>query len=175
MPAVAETRSALAPQAICFVHNGRTACVDRPAPLSAATITEEVRSLTRWLIAGPTSSEQAEGVASPLPAGTQLDTVSVIDGRVRIDLRLPDAALAAMADQQVEDINEQFRTTFTPYNFQRIEIEARASLGGYRLLSDFLPKIEYRVKDPHPRPFPRRRQGKGVRVRAEVFRTRPSL
>jgi len=100
----------------------------------------------------PTSSEQADGVASPLPQGTQLDTVSVIDNGVTIALSLPDAALPAMADQQVEDINEQFRTTFTPYNFQRIEIQCAQQFRRLSALSDFLPKIEYRAKHPQPRP-----------------------
>jgi N-acetylmuramoyl-L-alanine amidase len=154
-PAAAQTRSAapspaaLTPASICFVSNGQTVCVDRPALSAAATITDEVRSLTLWLIAGPTGSEQAKGVASSLPAGTQLDRVSVIDQRVTIDLILPDAALKTLTDQQVEDINEQFRTTFTPYNFQRIEINARGSQGNSQLLSDFLPKIEIPRK-PHP-------------------------
>jgi hypothetical protein len=131
---MAETRSALATQAICFVHNGRTACVDRPALLSAATITEEVHALTRWLIAGPTSGEQARGVASPLPQGTRLDAVSVSGQRVAIALGCPMPPWPPCRPA-VEDINEQFRT-FTPYNFQRLEINARGSFGGYRLLSD---------------------------------------
>ena len=147
-PAAAQTRSiASTPTAntastICFVDHNTVACVNRPALAAPATITAEVQSLTQWLIAGPTSSEQAQGAASSLPSGTQLDQVSVIDNRVTIDLILPDAALKALTDQQVEDINEQFRTTFTPYNFQRIQINARGTLDrGSRLLSDFLPPI----------------------------------
>jgi hypothetical protein len=105
--------------------------------------------LTQWLIAGPTNSERAQGVASPLPDGTTLGAVGVIDQRVTINLVLPDAALKALTDQQVEDINEQFRTTFTPYNFPWIAINARGTLdSGYRLLSDFLPRIEIPRKEP---------------------------
>ncbi len=85
----------------------------------------------------------------------------MIDSRVTIDLILPDAALAALTDQQVEDINEQFRTTFTPYNFQRIEIDARGSRGGYRLLSDFLPKIEIPRKEPLSPALPPSQTGEG--------------
>jgi len=51
-PAAAEPRSALATLSICFVNDGQTTCVDRPAPLSAATTHGRGRSLTRWLIAG---------------------------------------------------------------------------------------------------------------------------
>ena len=160
-PAAAQTRSVTpAPTAgtlstICFVNHYSVACVDRPALSSAGTITDEIQSLTQWLIAGPTSGEQAQGVVSALPIGTQLDQASVIDKRVTIDLILPDATLAALTDQQVEDINEQFHTTFTPYNFQRIQINARGSRGGSQLLSDFLPKIEMPRKAPLPLPFPR--------------------
>ncbi len=168
-PPVTPASQALASLSICFVNNGQAACVDRPAPLSAATITDEIRSLTRWLIAGPTSSEQANGVASPLPAGTQLDTVSVIEDRVTITLILPDAALAALADQQVEDVNEQFRTTFTPYNFRRIEIEARGSLGGYRPLSEFLPKIEIPRKEPSSSALPLSQAGGGSRASSPTY------
>ena len=136
-PVSAQTRSVTpataAPTSIpvCFVNESQTACVDRAALSSAATITDEIRSLTQWLIAGPVSGEQAQAVASSLPAGTILGAVSVIDQRVTIDLVLPDAALAALTDQQVEDINEQFRTTYTPYNFHRIDINARDSSGGH--------------------------------------------
>jgi N-acetylmuramoyl-L-alanine amidase len=150
-PAAAQTRSITPAPAvldslpICFVSRGQTTCVDRPALSAPSTITGEIRALTQWLIAGPTSSEQVAGIASPLPIGTQLDQVSVIDDHVTIDLALPDQALAALTDQQVEDINEQFRTTFTPYNFQQIEINARGSIGDYRALSAFLPP---------PKPFP---------------------
>jgi N-acetylmuramoyl-L-alanine amidase len=145
---------------VCFVSDGQTACVNRPALTSAVTITDEIRTLTQWLIAGPTSNEHAQGVVSPLPAGTTLGAVSVIDKRATIDLVLPDAALKALTEQQVEDINEQFRTTFTPYNFQWIAINARSPLdSGYRLLSDFLPKIEIPRK-PHP-PTPSPVSGEG--------------
>jgi len=154
-PAAAQPRSVmLAPAAstsstVCFVNQYSVACVDRPTLSASTAITDEIRSLTRWLIAGPTNREQAQGVVSSLPIGTQLDHVSVIDNQVMIDLVLPDASLATLTDQQVEDINEQFHTTFTPYNFQRIQINARGSHGGLRLLSDFLPKIE----QPHKETF----------------------
>ena len=113
---------------VCFVNESQTACVDRRALSSASSITDEIRSLTQWLIAGPTSSEQAQGVVSSLPPGTALGAVSVIDQRVTIDLILPDASLKALVDQQVEDINEQLRTTFIPYDFQWIAINARGPL-----------------------------------------------
>jgi hypothetical protein len=147
-PAATPASAALASIPVCFVNNGQTACVGRLAPQAAATITDQVRLLTQWLIAGPTNSERAQGVASPLPDGTTLGAVGVIDQRVTINLVLPDAALKALTDQQVEDINEQF-ATFTPYNFPWIAINARGTLdSGYRLLSDFLPRIEIPRKEP---------------------------
>ena len=138
-PATAQPRSvtpdpaALASLTICFVSDNQTACVDRAALSTAATITDEVRTLTQQLLSGPTQSELAAGVVSALPPGTRLDAVSVTDGRVSIDLSLAAEALAALTDQQVEDINEQFRTTFTPYNFQRIDLNARR--GDWRAIS----------------------------------------
>ena len=151
----AQTRSAiLTPPTICFVDNYTVTCVNRPALSAPTTLTDEIESLTSLLIAGPTSSEQAQGVVSSLPGGTQLDHVTVNEHEVTIDLVLPDAALKAMTDQQVEDINEQFHTTFTPYNFRRIQINARGSQGSPQLLSDFLPKIEIPRKQPPPLPSP---------------------
>ena len=149
---------------ICFVNHGQTVCVKRPTLATAATITDEVRALTHELIAGPTSSDQLASSASPLPLGTQLDTIRVQDNRVSIDLVLPEAALAALTEQQVEDINEQFRTTFTPYNFQRIAINARHRTGIYQPLSRFLKPIEIPRKSSPLSPAPDlARAGRGER------------
>jgi N-acetylmuramoyl-L-alanine amidase len=155
-PAAAQTRSATATSTatICFVDNHTVTCVNRPTLSAPATITAEIHALTQWLIAGPTNSEAAQSVASSLPKGTLLDQVSVIDNQVTIDLVLPAAALKTLTDQQVEDINEQFRTTFTPYNFQRIQINARGNRGDSQPLSSFLPKIEIPRKEPLPPPQP---------------------
>jgi len=166
-PAAAQTRSVMPDPAantsatICFVKQYSVTCVDRPALSAPATITDEIQSLTRWLIAGPTSSEQAQGAVSSLPSGTQLEHVSVIDNQTLIDLILPDAALAVLTDQQVEDINGQFRTTFAPYNFQRIQINARGSHGDPQLLSDFLPKVVIPRKEPPSPTLPPFATGEG--------------
>ncbi len=150
--ATTEAQNNPSPQTICFVNSGQTACVERPRPSSATTITTEIQALTRWLIAGPTATEKAQGVQSPLPENTQLGFVTADERHVLIGLNLPDEFLRALTDSQVEDINEEFRTTFIPYNFQRMEIDARGSSGGYRLISDFLPKIEIPRKESSPAP-----------------------
>ena len=124
--------------AVCFVNVGQTACVNRPALSSATTLTDEVRSLTQLLLAGPTKGESTRGVQSALPVAAQLASVEVSNDRVNLELIFPEAFLSALTDQQVEDINEQFRVTFTPYNFQRIDLNVRRSDGVYQPLSKFL-------------------------------------
>lgn len=133
---------------VCFVSAGQTACVNRPLLASATTLTDEIRSLTQQLLAGPTKNEAARGVQSPMPADVQLASVDVRDDRVDLKLIFPAVFLADLTDQQVEDINEQFRITFTPYNFQRIDLDARRSDGGFQPLAKFLKPIE----QPH-KPF----------------------
>jgi N-acetylmuramoyl-L-alanine amidase len=154
-PAAAQTPEAIStPATVCFVQQYTIACVQRPTLSTATTITSEIESLTRWLIAGPTSGEQAQGAVSSLPDGTQLDHVSVIDNEVTLNLVLPDAALKTLSDQQVEDINEQFRITFTPYNFQRLQINARGSRDESQPLSAFLPRVEIPRKPHSSAPSP---------------------
>ncbi len=150
---------------VCFVSDGQTTCVDRSLPSSSATITDQVRALTQLLIAGPTPSETTAGIQSALPAHTQIGQVNANERQGVIGLILPDNFLRALTDNQVEDINAQFHTTFTPFNFQRIEIKARGSVGAYRLLSDFLPKIEIPRKEPSP---PRLRQPLPSRTQRET-------
>ena len=89
-------------------------------------------------------------------------SVEVSNDRVNLHLIFPETFLSALTDQQVEDINEQFRITFTPYNFQRIDLDVRRSDGVYQPLSKFLKPIEQPRKEPPSPPFPRRMQGKGA-------------
>ncbi len=93
-------------RAVCFVSAGQSACVERPALSAASTITAEVRALTQWLIAGPTTSERAAGVQSALPSGAQLGQVHATDQQATIGLILPDDFLRTLTADQVEDINE---------------------------------------------------------------------
>ena len=139
---------------VCFVNAGQVTCVNRPALSAATTITDQVRTLALLLIAGPTSTERAQGVQSALPGNAQLGRVRAAERQAVIGLILPDDFLRTLTDDQVEDINEEFRTTFTPFNFQRFEIDARGSTGDYRLLSDFLPSIPIPHKAVLPPPQP---------------------
>jgi N-acetylmuramoyl-L-alanine amidase len=133
---------------VCFVNAGQSACVKRITLLSTTTLTDEVRSLTQLLLAGPAKSESAHGAQSSLPEKAQLASVEVSNDRVNLELIFPQAFLSALTDQQVEDINEQFRITFTPYNFQRIDLNVRRSDGVYQPLSKFLKPIEQPHKGP---------------------------
>jgi N-acetylmuramoyl-L-alanine amidase len=134
---------------VCFVNAEQTMCVNRPSLSAAATLTDEVRSLIQLLLAGPTQSESTRGAQSALPAAAQLASVEVNDDRVNLKFIFPSAFLTTLTDQQVEDINEQFRITFTPYNFQRIDVNVRRSDGAYQPLSKFLKPIE-QPRKPHP-------------------------
>jgi N-acetylmuramoyl-L-alanine amidase len=149
-PIAARAQISTATLAVCFVANGQTTCVDRPAPAAPQSITGEVSLLTQWLIAGPTAGEKAAGAQSALPQGTQLDGVTVTQQQAAINLIMSDSALQALTDQQVEDINEQFRTTLTPYNFLRLDLNAQNSAGIYQPLSKFLKSIKIPRKPLSP-------------------------
>ncbi len=156
-----------APQlAVCFVNEGQTACVNHPTLSSATTLTDEVRLLTQLLLAGPTKGESTGGAQSSLPAAAQLAAVEVSHDRVNLRLVFPEAFLSALTDQQVEDINEQFRITFTPYNFQRIDLNVRRSDGVYQPLSKFLKPID-QPRKPHPVTVPSLRGAHPERSTAE--------
>ena len=135
------------PSIICFVSDDRTSCVDRSLPLTQS-MTDQVRSLIEAMLIGPTPIEKTSGARSALPTETQLHDVSVIDDRVSIDLIFPDAFLISLTAAQVEDVNEQFRVTFTPINLKRIDINARDAQGNYQPLSTFLAPIPIPHKEP---------------------------
>jgi N-acetylmuramoyl-L-alanine amidase len=150
------------PGTICFVSNDQVSCVDRVLPANASTA-DQVRSLVEAMLTGPTSAEKAGGIRSALPDGTRLKDVLVTDADARIDLILPDAFLKSLVDAQVEDINEQFSVTFTPFSFKRIDVNARDTIGEYVPISQFLAPIVI----PHKAsatPLPVQGEGPGVRV-----------
>lgn len=147
--------------AVCFVNAGQTACVNRPTLSSAATLTGEVRTLTQLLLAGPTTGESSRGAQSSLPGDAQLASVEVSNDRVNLHLIFPEAFLSALTDQQVEDINEQFRITLTPYNFRRIDLNVRHSDGLYQPLSKFLKPVAQPRKEPPSPALPPPHAGEG--------------
>ncbi len=126
---------------ICFANGVSINCVERLGVKSIGSITDQVRSLIQSMLSGPTFYEHAAGVQSALPDRSELGDLSVSPDRVVIDLDLPSDFIASLRDDQVEAANEQIMTTLTPYNFKRIEINARAVDGTYQLLSSFLKPI----------------------------------
>jgi N-acetylmuramoyl-L-alanine amidase len=146
--------AALNETVICFVDQGASACVPRPTILAATALTAELRLMTAWLLAGPTTLERAQGIQSAAPANTKLGYLTTDRTRTSIGLILPAGELSRLTEQQVEDILDQFRTTFTPYNFQRLDISAQRFDGVYQPLSKFLKPIEVPQKDSSPQPSP---------------------
>jgi N-acetylmuramoyl-L-alanine amidase len=147
--------------AVCFINAGQTACVNRPILSSATTLTDAVRSLTQLLLAGPTKNESTRGVQSSLPDDAQLASVEASTDRVNLHLIFPETFLSALTDQQLEDITAQFRITFTPYNFRRIDLNVRRSDGAYQPLSKFLKPIAQPHKEPPSPALPPPHAGEG--------------
>jgi N-acetylmuramoyl-L-alanine amidase len=139
---------------VCFTINASVSCVSRLGFQASGTLTDQVRSLLQIMLSGPTFFERANGIESALPARSSLSDLSVSPNRVVIDLDLPKDFLSALTADQVEAANEQIMTTLTPYNFDRIEVNARASDGSFKLLSSFLKPIIIPQKQPPSRPSP---------------------
>ncbi|HEX9073913.1 MAG TPA: hypothetical protein VF852_18420, partial [Pseudolabrys sp.] len=126
---------------VCFIANNSNQCVNRPGLQASGTLTDQVRSLIESMLSGPSIFESAAGIASALPDHSVLIDLAVTPDRVIIDLDLPADYLDALNADQVEAANEQFIITLTPYNFKRVEVNARAADGTLRLLSSFLKPI----------------------------------
>ncbi len=128
---------------VCFVGKGVVSCVERTGIQSTGPLTDQVRSLMVAMVAGPTIAEQRVGVRSSLPPDAALVDVSAANDRAVIRFHLPAPFLSTFDAGDVEDINEQVATTLTPFNFARIDVEARdpSSPNVFRPLSTFLPPI----------------------------------
>ncbi len=149
---------------ICFATSNSISCVQRLGVQSIGTITDQVRSLIQSMLSGPTFYERAAGVQSALPDRSALGDLAVTPDRVVIDLDLPADFIAALSDAQVEAANEQIMTTLTPYDFKRVEINARAVDGTYKLLSSFLkPIVIPQKQQPPSQPSPAS-AGEGVKA-----------
>ena len=154
--------SAASESVICFVDQSAPSCVSRPALRATTTLTAELRLLTEGLLAGPTLIERAQGIRSALPTSAQVGTLTTDGAHTSIDLILSTDDLNALTEQQVEDIHAQFRITFTPHNFQRIDINAQRADGVYQPLSKFLPPTAIPHKQTSPPALPASATGTGL-------------
>ena len=137
---------------LCFVSEGVVSCVNRIAIQTTGTLTDQVRSLMQTMVDGPTAAEGARGIRSALPAGVALADVMASPERVVVRFDLPASYLASFDAGDAEDVNEQVATTLTPFNFARIDVEARDPdrPDTFRLLSTFLPPITIPKKPGEP-------------------------
>ncbi|HEY4689830.1 MAG TPA: N-acetylmuramoyl-L-alanine amidase, partial [Anaerolineae bacterium] len=142
-PPDAPPQQATSSGTVCFVNANIVSCVDRIGIQTTGTLTDAVRSLMQAMIDGPTVAERAQGVRSALPDGAALADVSASPERVVVRLDLPKSFLTTFDAGHAEDVNEQIATTLTPFNFARIDVEARdpAQPDIFRPLSSFLPPI----------------------------------
>jgi N-acetylmuramoyl-L-alanine amidase len=143
-PAAQQSSSAI----VCFTASDSMSCVKRVSVQASGTLTDQVRSLLQIMLSGPTIFERANGIESALPDRSTLSDLAVSPDRVTIDLDLPADFLSALNADQVEAANDQIITTLTPYNFDRIEVNARAGDGTFKLLSSFLKPVVIPQKQP---------------------------
>jgi uncharacterized lipoprotein YddW (UPF0748 family) len=93
------------------------------------------------LLAGPTASELAEGLSSPLPPNTDLIAATVSGDSITIDLRIPLSFLQDELDPYLSDaIVEQIINTLHPLDLFHVHINAEDSQGDLVPVSDFLPR-----------------------------------
>lgn len=142
-PSALQLQQPPSPATVCFAAEESVACVERANVQRAGTLTDDVRSLMLAMLAGPTVGESAQGVRSALPSGAMLIDVQAAPGRAVIRLDLPTSFLSSFDAGDAEDVNEQIATTLTPFNFARIDVEARdrSQPDRFRPLSSFLPPV----------------------------------
>ena len=125
---------------IYFYREGQAVPITRTGVLSGKPQTD-AEALLSELVAGPTPDEQAEGLASPLPIGTELMAVIVSGDTVYIDLRISLDFLHTELDPDLSDaIIEQIVTTLYPLNLYHVHVRAQDETGKLVPVSEFLPR-----------------------------------
>jgi len=144
------------PLTIYFYRDRQAVPVTRPGSLRGDPQADAYQLLTE-LLAGPTPDEQASGLTSPLPHGTDLITVTVSGDRIVVGLRLPLEFLSAEFDPDRSDaIVEQVVKTVHPLGLHHVDIRTEDPGGALVPLSSFLPRPSVPVptmplnKDPLP-------------------------
>ena len=133
------------PQALTlyFYRDGQAMAVDRPGTLSGDA-GQDARRLLVALLAGPTAAERAAGLASALPAGAELASVTTAGEAVTVDLWLPSIFLYGELDLAGSDAAvDQIVKTLHPLGLNRVLLRAAAAGGEEKAfvpLSDFVPR-----------------------------------
>jgi uncharacterized lipoprotein YddW (UPF0748 family) len=136
VPALAQPPSELA---IYFYQEGQAVPVTRMGVLSGDP-QADAETLFAALVAGPTPDEQARGLTSPLPPGTELVAVTVSGDAVVADLRMPLDFLREELDPYRSDlIVEQVVKTVHPLGLHRVFARAEDESGEFIPVSSFLP------------------------------------
>ena len=100
----------------------------------------DAESLLAALLAGPVPHEQADGLVSPLPAGSELISVTVDGDEVTVDLHLPPVFLRDELDVYRSDaIVEQIVKTLHPLGLHHVHVRAQDEHGEFLPISAFLP------------------------------------
>ncbi|MCX7681434.1 MAG: N-acetylmuramoyl-L-alanine amidase [Anaerolineae bacterium] len=123
------------PAPVCFWSAQGAVCVPRAAGVGKESL--------RALLAGPTTTEQAQGLWSAIPAGTALRALDVQPDRtVIVRLEVPERALAALTHESFEGIVEQIAATLEPLGWRDLRLQVRhPATGKFVPLADFLPPI----------------------------------
>ena len=126
------------PAAICFYRNGQPASATRNVDLSGVP-QSDAKLLLLELLEGPTSDEQAAGMTSPLPPGTELIAVTVSGDQVIVDLRIATDFLNTELDPDLSDaIVEQIVRTLEPLGLLHFQVRAADEQGDMVPVSGFL-------------------------------------
>jgi uncharacterized lipoprotein YddW (UPF0748 family) len=141
-PAYAEVAP---PFTIYYFRDGQAVPVTRPGTFRGDP-QADAQQLLAELLAGPTPDEQASGLTSALPAGTELITVTVSGEGIVVDLRVPLEFLSNEFDPNRSDaIVEQIVKTVHPLGLNHVEVRAAGDDGSLASLSSFLPRPSVEV------------------------------
>ena len=110
---------------LCFLRNGEVACIRRPLNVSG-NLSTRLQTTLQALVAGPTSTERAAGLASAIPAGATLAQVNVVGVSVNVLLVLPETFLSQTLTLFISDqLVGQLVQTVYPF---RSELRAAAGI-----------------------------------------------
>jgi uncharacterized lipoprotein YddW (UPF0748 family) len=133
-----------------FYRDGQAVPVTRHSNLSG-DVQSDATALIAALLEGPAPDEQADGLASPLPAGATLASVSVSGQEVTVDLNLSLAWLRTSLDAYRSDaIVEQIVKTLDPLGLDEVHVRAANESGAFVPVSAFLPRPASAVPDIPP-------------------------
>ena len=142
--------------AICFYRNGQPAPATRDVDLSGVT-QSDAELLLLELLEGPTSDEQAAGLTSLLPPGTELIAVTVSGDQVAVDLRIPLDFLETELDPYISDaIVKQIVRTLEPLGLLHFQVRAADERGDLVPVPSFLhiPPLPEPITPENDEPLP---------------------